>query len=124
MRSSSYFNHTPSFQSFMEIRLERSKMVLILDGVDGPSEELLALAPDVILASASPSVQGDPHVPIRGSSVHTGQPEVKGKAREFVRRDYAPRRGPPDSDLVAGNVGGLLQQVMETSLTETDTKAQ
>lgn len=50
----------------------------------------------------------------------SAEPEVKRKAREFVRRDYAPRRGPPDSDLVAGNVGGLLKQVMETSLTEID----
>ena len=32
------FNHAPFFQSFMEVRVERSKkrVVLILNGVDGP----------------------------------------------------------------------------------------
>jgi hypothetical protein len=32
------FNHAPFFQSFMEVRVERSskRVVLILNGVDGP----------------------------------------------------------------------------------------
>ena len=32
------FNHAPFFQSFMEVRIERSKrrVILVLNGVDGP----------------------------------------------------------------------------------------
>jgi hypothetical protein len=50
----------------------------------------------------------------------SAETEVEGKIREFVRRDLAPMRRPPDSDLVAGNVGSLLQRVTGSSLKEID----
>jgi hypothetical protein len=46
--------------------------------------------------------------------------EVEGKVRELVRRDFAPMRRPPDSNIVANNVGSLLQRVTGTSLNEID----
>ena len=50
----------------------------------------------------------------------SGEAELEGRVREFVRRDATPLRRPPDSDLVAGNVGSLLQRVTGTSLKEID----
>ena len=50
----------------------------------------------------------------------SAETDLEGKVREFVRRDVAPLRRPPDNDLVAGNVGSLLQRVTGTSLQEID----
>jgi hypothetical protein len=44
---------------------------------------------------------------------------VQGQVRELVRRDFAPRRRPADSDL-AGHVGSLMERVAEASLQEID----
>jgi hypothetical protein len=48
--------------------------------------------------------------------------EVEGEIREFVRRDVATLRRHPeaDSDLVASNIGSLLQRVAGTSVQEVD----
>ena len=48
--------------------------------------------------------------------------EVEGEIREFVRRDAALARPRPEheSDLVAGNIGSLLQRVSGTSVQEID----
>jgi hypothetical protein len=48
--------------------------------------------------------------------------EVEGEIREFVRRDAAGLRRSPetDSDLVANNIGSLLQRVAGTSVQEID----
>jgi hypothetical protein len=48
--------------------------------------------------------------------------EVEGEIREFVRRDTASlRRSPqPESEMVAGNIGSLLQRVSGTSVQEID----
>ena len=44
---------------------------------------------------------------------------MQGQVRELVRRDFAPRRRPADSDL-AGHVGSLMERVAEASLQEID----
>jgi hypothetical protein len=50
------------------------------------------------------------------------QNEVEFDIREFVRRDGANLRRQPESDgeLVAGNIGSLLQRVSGTSVQEID----
>jgi hypothetical protein len=50
------------------------------------------------------------------------QNEVEFDIREFVRRDGASLRRQPESDgeLVAGNIGSLLQRVSGTSVQEID----
>ena len=54
-----------------------------------------------------------------GKSVET---QVEGEIREFVRRDVAPLRRQPeqDSEMVASNIGNLLQRVAGTSVKEID----
>ncbi len=44
---------------------------------------------------------------------------VQGEVRELVRRDFAPRRRPADSD-IAGHVGSLMERVAGASLQEID----
>jgi hypothetical protein len=44
---------------------------------------------------------------------------VQGQVRELVRRDFAPRRRPADSD-IAGHVGSLMERVAGASLQEID----
>jgi len=46
--------------------------------------------------------------------------EMEGEIREFVRRDVASnlRRPESDSEIVAGNIGALLQRVAGTSVQE------
>ena len=44
---------------------------------------------------------------------------ARGRVREVVRQDFAPRRRPAETDL-AGNVGTLMRQVSEASLREID----
>jgi hypothetical protein len=48
--------------------------------------------------------------------------EVEGEIREFVRRDVAGLRRQPESDseMVASNIGSLLQRVAGTSVQEID----
>ena len=48
--------------------------------------------------------------------------EVEGEIREFVRRDVATLRRHPeaDSEVVASNIGSLLQRVAGTSVQEVD----
>jgi hypothetical protein len=48
--------------------------------------------------------------------------QVEGDIREFVRRDVATLRRPPDNDseIVASNIGSLLQRVAGTSVQEID----
>jgi hypothetical protein len=48
--------------------------------------------------------------------------EVEGEIREFVRRDFAALRRQPetDSEMVANNIGSLLQRVSGTSVQEID----
>ena len=48
--------------------------------------------------------------------------EVEGEIREFVRRDVATLRRQPESDseMVASNIGSLLQRVAGTSVQEID----
>lgn len=48
--------------------------------------------------------------------------EVEGEIREFVRRDSASLRRPPemDSELVANNISTLLQRVAGSSVQEID----
>jgi hypothetical protein len=48
--------------------------------------------------------------------------EVEGEIREFVRRDGALLRRRPEheSELVAGNIGSLLERVSGTSVQEID----
>jgi hypothetical protein len=48
--------------------------------------------------------------------------EVEGEIREFVRRDVATLRRQPenDSEVVANNIGTLLQRVAGTSVKEID----
>jgi hypothetical protein len=48
--------------------------------------------------------------------------EVEGEIREFVRRDAATLRRPPDGDgqMVAGNISSLLQRVSGSSVQEID----
>jgi len=60
-----------------------------------------------------------------GKPVDLDQPEtaVEGEIREFVRRDGGAtlRRAPEtDSELVANNIGSLLQRVAGTSVQEID----
>jgi hypothetical protein len=52
----------------------------------------------------------------------TGEAQVEGEIREFVRRDVATLRRPPenDSEMVASNIGNLLQRVAGTSVKEID----
>jgi hypothetical protein len=47
---------------------------------------------------------------------------MEGEIREFVRRDVATLRRPPESDseMVASNIGSLLQRVAGTSVQEID----
>ena len=51
-----------------------------------------------------------------------GETEVEGEIREFVRRDVATLRRPPESDseMVASNISSLLQRVSGTSVQEID----
>lgn len=44
---------------------------------------------------------------------------ARGRVREVVRQDFAPRRRPAETDL-AGHVGTLMRQVAEASLREID----
>jgi len=48
--------------------------------------------------------------------------QVEGEIREFVRRDVATLRRQPESDseIVASNIGSLLQRVAGTSVQEID----
>jgi hypothetical protein len=52
----------------------------------------------------------------------TVEAQVEGEIREFVRRDVAPLRRQPenDSEMVASNIGNLLQRVAGTSVKEID----
>ena len=52
----------------------------------------------------------------------TTMTEVEGEIREFVRRDTAALRRPPESDgqVVAGNISSLLQRVSGSSVQEID----
>ena len=54
-----------------------------------------------------------------GKTVET---QVEGEIREFVRRDVATLRRQPeqDSEMVASNIGNLLQRVAGTSVKEID----
>jgi hypothetical protein len=57
--------------------------------------------------------------------VEAGKPvdmQVEGEIREFVRRDVATLRRQPESDseMVASNIGNLLQRVAGTSVKEID----
>ena len=47
---------------------------------------------------------------------------VEGEIREFVRRDFASVRRPPENDgeVVANNIGSLLQRVSGSSVQEID----
>ena len=58
------------------------------------------------------------------SGADLGQPRenVEGEIREFVRRDGAVLRRAPDSDgeLIANNIGALLQRVSGSSVHEID----
>jgi hypothetical protein len=51
-----------------------------------------------------------------------GETQVEGEIREFVRRDIATLRRQPESDseMVASNIGTLLQRVAGTSVKEID----
>jgi hypothetical protein len=51
-----------------------------------------------------------------------GETQVEGEIREFVRRDIATLRRQPESDseVVASNIGTLLQRVAGTSVKEID----
>jgi hypothetical protein len=51
-----------------------------------------------------------------------GETQVEGQIREFVRRDVATLRRQPenDSEIVASNIGTLLQRVAGTSVKEID----
>jgi hypothetical protein len=51
-----------------------------------------------------------------------GEAQVEGEIREFVRRDVATLRSRPenDSEMVASNIGNLLQRVAGTSVKEID----
>jgi hypothetical protein len=51
-----------------------------------------------------------------------GDTQVEGEIREFVRRDIATLRRQPESDseMVASNIGSLLQRVAGTSVKEID----
>ena len=52
----------------------------------------------------------------------SSESQVEGDIREFVRRDVATLRRPPenDSEIVASNIGSLLQRVAGTSVQEID----
>ena len=52
----------------------------------------------------------------------TGDAQVEGEIREFVRRDVATLRRQPEneSEMVASNIGNLLQRVAGTSVKEID----
>jgi hypothetical protein len=52
----------------------------------------------------------------------TVETQVEGEIREFVRRDIATLRRQPESDseMVASNIGTLLQRVAGTSVKEID----
>jgi hypothetical protein len=52
----------------------------------------------------------------------SGESAVEGEIREFVRRDVATLRRQPESDseMVASNIGSLLQRVAGTSVQEID----
>ena len=52
----------------------------------------------------------------------SAETQVEGEIREFVRRDVATLRRQPetDSDIVASNIGSLLQRVAGTSVQEID----
>jgi len=54
-----------------------------------------------------------------GKTIET---QVEGEIREFVRRDVATLRRQPeqDSEMVASNIGNLLQRVAGTSVKEID----
>jgi hypothetical protein len=51
-----------------------------------------------------------------------GETQVEGEIREFVRRDIATLRRQPESEseMVASNIGTLLQRVAGTSVKEID----
>ena len=51
-----------------------------------------------------------------------GETQVEGEIREFVRRDVATLRRQPEneSEMVASNIGTLLQRVAGTSVKEID----
>jgi hypothetical protein len=56
-------------------------------------------------------------------TAEAGKPtEVEGEIREFVRRDVATLRRQPEneSEMVANNIGNLLQRVAGTSVKEID----
>ena len=60
-----------------------------------------------------------------GESTHidkTAESQVEGEIREFVRRDVATFRRQPEneSEVVANNIGTLLQRVAGTSVKEID----
>jgi hypothetical protein len=51
----------------------------------------------------------------------TAEAEMEGEIRDFVRRDVASFRRPEnDSEIVANNIGTLLQRVAGTSVQEID----
>jgi hypothetical protein len=52
----------------------------------------------------------------------SAESQVEGEIREFVRRDVATLRRQPetDSEIVASNIGSLLQRVAGTSVQEID----
>jgi len=55
-------------------------------------------------------------------AVKPGEMQVEGEIREFVRRDVATLRRQPEneSEMVASNIGTLLQRVAGTSVKEID----
>jgi hypothetical protein len=57
-----------------------------------------------------------------GDAGETMAAEMEGEIREFVRRDAAVLRRPPESDgeVVAGNISSLLQRVSGSSVQEID----
>jgi hypothetical protein len=57
-----------------------------------------------------------------GDAGETMAAEMEGEIREFVRRDAAVLRRPPENDgeVVAGNISSLLQRVSGSSVQEID----
>jgi hypothetical protein len=60
--------------------------------------------------------------PAANGETMTAEVEVEGEIREFVRRDTAALRGPSETDgeVVANNIGSLLQRVSGQSVQEID----
>ncbi len=78
------------------------------------------------LESAERRANGGSHMAMKSSeaaeAVKPGEMQVEGEIREFVRRDVATLRRQPEneSEMVASNIGTLLQRVAGTSVKEID----